>query len=335
MSSLVKFKFKYLGKNDKPIGLVSELGIIADEYLKMGDQKIPLDKVLLADRYPGHLVLRLDGQTEAMVVAFKGGNATKVLLTLNLRASAARAKLHRQQLSAVGMGNMFSCFLCPHCGFTVETSGHAATPQQYCPYCDTVTTLSDAPATYEGCYHLCGSCGMYGRVKNYTTLFVLFLIVFYYFKTERYCECRGCMKGRVWGNLGVNFPTLVGVPPALWQIARAYWPTSDPLSSLEAANRLVKKKRLQSAAMAYETIESGLTSCAIVRYNHAIALWAEGQTAEAVAKFELALADCANFLPACEHLASLYEALEMTDRLEAMNQTWSRAEVLQAGQAPT
>ncbi len=335
MSSLVKFKFKRLDENDKPIGFISERATIGDESLKMGDQDIPLGKILLATRYPGHLVLRIDGEIDAMVFAFKGGNAKKVLLILNVRASAARARLHRQQLAAIGMGSLFSSFLCPHCGFTSELSGLPATPQAYCCYCDTVVTLSDAPATYEGCYHLCESCGMYGRVKNYTTLFILFAIVFYYFKAHPYRECRGCMRGRVWGNLGANLPTLVGVAPALWQVARAYWPASDPLSSLDRANRMAKKKHMQSAAVEYELIQRKLTSCAGVRYNHAIALWTEGRTAEAVTILEQSLADCANFLPARDRLESLYEALQMTDRLAAMNQTWSQAEALQAGRPPT
>lgn len=332
MPPLVNFKFKRLNEKGKRVGFLSERAQISELDLTLGDQVIPLWKIKLASRYPGHLLLRLNGEQDPLVVAFTGGNAAKVLSTLNLRSSFARARWHQQELVAQGKGDLFASLLCPHCGATNELSGHQRTPQAYCRHCDTVFTVSDRPLPYEGGYHMCGTCGTYGLVKSYTSFFFVFAVFFYYLESNPHRECRTCMRSRVWKTLAANLPFFVGTPPALWQIARAYWPASGPLATLDDANCQVKKKRWERAIHEYEVIQQKVRHCASVRYNHSLALHAANKPAEAVKKLEQALADCANFRPAYVALTRSYEVLRMTDRLDDLLRSWSYAESLGAGQ---
>jgi tetratricopeptide (TPR) repeat protein len=195
-----------------------------------------------------------------------------------------------------------------------------------------VFTVCETPLPYESGYHMCNTCGTYGRVKAYTSFYFVFAVFFYYLTVQPHRECRTCMRSRVWKTLAANLPFVIGTPPALWQIARAYWPASGPLATLDYANYQAKKKRLERAIHEYEVIQQKVRHCASVRYNHSLALHAANKPAEAVKKLEQALADCANFRPAYAALTRCYGVLQMTDRLDGLLRSWSYAESLGAGQ---
>ena len=327
MQSKIKFKFKWLNAQSKPASILSKEAYLDEQFLTLEDKEIQLKTLLVAYPDRNHLILAMENERQPLIIKFTGGSAKKVLKELNNRASAERARWHRQELSRLGRGNIFSSFACPFCGFTNELTGFSTSPQKYCPACDTVISDGDSNLLYERHYHRCSSCGTYGRIKTYTCHYYLIFVHAWH----TYRECRVCMRSRVALNCLANLPFLLGLPLALYEAVRAYMPAFDPLAGVEAGNNLAKRKKLDMAILRYESLQQQIRHCATVRYNHALALTTSGRVKEAAKKLEEALSDCANFRPAYLHLSSLYESLNLKDRQEALQRVWVQASSLAQG----
>lgn len=314
MGSTIRFWFKHIDADGKPCGFFAKSARVEEDVLVLDNRTVPLCTVSSVHRQPGRIILYLDGEPAPLVLAFKFGHGGKVLKAIALRSSLQRSRWHEQELVRRGMSRLFASFTCPHCGYTTELSGFPGTPQVYCFFCNRVLTVSPNRPPFEGKYILCGRCGVFGRRKQYLNFLIMFALFFYYSKIEPRTDCVRCMRRTIWSNFLGNFFLLIGAIPALWQLARAYWLSFDPLRDLDRANRLAQKGKFERALPIYEFLAQRVRYCAPVRYNCGATLSAAGHDIEAMQQLEQCIANCGNFIPAYALLEATYASQGMVDK---------------------
>jgi uncharacterized protein (UPF0212 family) len=330
MSDTIRFKYRELDANGNQAGFLAKKGHIEGDLLTLADTEIPLLAVRKAIRRFDRLVLEimLADQDEPLVVvlAISSGKPERIAQAINLRSSRRWAELRQEALSEQGRGAEFRSQECPACGATVDCSGHPASPQLYCSYCDSILTIADSRPAGEEQMHCCDNCGMYAKPRPFTVFYFYFLLYIWGYRYQRLHLCHTCMRPKAWKMLFGNLLFILGVPVALTQLVRAYATGSvgsPAFAGLDAANALAKRKRIGPAIEKYELIYQRLASGAAgVRYNIGLAEMSRGNWEGAMQAFEAGLAECSNHQRTAQMLAQVYTAAKRPDKLAALKAAW-------------
>ncbi len=308
--------------------------MLTEACLTLDRTEIALTDIQSMSRRDDHvqvLVWTEDGDDSRTLLPFPlkiYGRADLVKRQLNWMLSRRRADRHRELLESQGLGDHFRGVVCPSCQAMIDLSSFESTPQVYCEYCDTVSTLQGAERLhYEANYRLCDCCEMFSSPRKFTTVYFYYLIIFYGWHSSHSHRCPGCMRGEAWKMLAGNLVFMLGVPMACYQLIRAY--SSDriagPFRGLHAGNLAVRRGQLRKALPIYEQILERVNVSAGLHYNLAYSLLQAGQLEQAVQAAELSLADCSNYTPSCSLLVYLYTQMGRDDQAEALRRRWGSA----------
>lgn len=230
------------------------------------------------------------------------------------------------QAKARGESDWFRKAECPVCHATLDLTGFEPTPQIFCDYCDTLSTVPPQPETpsNESEYRLCEGCGMYARPRVFTEFYFYYIVILYGFWTNQSRKCPACMRGAAWKMLAINFLFVLGIIPSVWQLVRAYASdhTASSFRGLHSANLNARRRKYSAAIKTYQAICDQVPAAAGVHYNLGHALAQNQEWQRAAAAFELALADCSNYRYAAGGLMHCYQLLGMQSELDQMQRQW-------------
>ena len=324
MAESIRFKFQFVNENGDQTGFLSKKGSFDGEDIALAKQTIPITAVGMAHLRSSRLILLVageDGKPAMLVIAITGGNAKSLHSAINAIASERHARRHLEKLQEKGRAHEFRIEACPHCQSTIDLSGFPESPQAYCMFCNTVATLDGRAPVDERKCHQCDQCELYAQPKQFTIFYFYFLIVVIGWRYQQKQMCNTCMRSEAWKMLFGNLLFILGVPMAITQLVRAYFggsALSQAYAGLDKANALLKRGKYDRAAEAYDQIAERLGVAAGVRLNHGMAMIPLKRYEDAALQFELALTDCANYMPAAEALAGCYQALERPEDLELL-----------------
>jgi len=304
LDKCITFRFRDLRPEGRGNGLLGGRGRLDERSLTLGDQAIPLERIVKGYRLPEVLLVEeiTPEGVQQRPLQIVRGHGPNLLRELNVRVSVRCAEVRRRELAASGTEGRLRTETCPYCGATVDLTDFPPSPQIYCGYCDSVCTTDSQAPPDESAYHICWTCGLYAYPKRLLSMTITFVGDWH----AEYHECTGCLKKHVGRALLGNLLGLVGLPFALWQFLRVHLGGprfSRAFSGLDKANGLVRKGKFDAAIVEYERIEQRMISCAGVRFNRAVALRRAGRTAEGRDVLAEALNDCANYVPAADALA--------------------------------
>ena len=328
---MLQFKFKFIDEEGNEEGFMSKRGVFAGDVLNLDGEELPTMAIRKVLRRFNRLILDVMGADGAdFVVAFAvtGGDIAELQRQINAVTSRRWAEAHSQALVEEGLQAHFRTQECPHCRSMINLTAFAHTPQCYCTYCDALVTLEGQGPSGEGEYRICDSCGYYARPQEFTVFYFYFLLVIYGFRSRKVYMCSGCMRPEAWKMLAGNALFLLGLPVALWQLARVYRPGAQAgFPGLDTANAHARKGKMQQALLGFEAAEGpskqgGLQGSAGICFNRGRALLEEGDLQQAAAQLQGALALCSNHRPAFEMLAACYEMMNDEASFEALVEGW-------------
>ncbi|MBB76273.1 MAG: hypothetical protein CMJ75_17335 [Planctomycetaceae bacterium] len=234
-----------------------------------------------------------------------------------LRAERTRAQLTTPQEHA-----RLRHIVCPACSVTVDLTRFPKTPQMFCPYCETLSTIQSnlVPPENEAVFRLCENCGMFSRPRTFTSFYFYYLVVHSGIHTHSSKRCRGCRRSASWRMLAGNLFFIVGVIPAIIQLTRAYRKDrdTDAYRGLEPANQWARRGQLSKAIEGYREILQRVPCAAGIYYNLGMALYRQQDPTHAASVLELALEDCANYIPARQLLETCYQQSGQIVKLETL-----------------
>ena len=324
-----KFKFRWLNKKGQPEGLRAKTGTCDGQIIDLDGMRIPIGVIDTIEVEEHNLIFIVeDGQgSHAMVaVAISGGKAQELKSLFDQYRSADWAESRRQRLADQGREAEFRAATCPECRATIDLSGLPATPQFYCRFCDSLLTdpaYGTGPKN-ESNFRICEGCRMYASPRQYSIGYFYFLVVVYGWTIRRVWCCPMCVKPQAWKMLAGNTPFILGIIPSIVQLTRAYSTDklSGPFAGLHTANAKAIKGDFAGAISGYQAILQRNPNVAGIHYNLGMALGRRNELPRAAEAFELALRDCANYLPAMEMLAAVYERLGWKEKLNELQVAW-------------
>ncbi|MDZ7617185.1 MAG: tetratricopeptide repeat protein [Patescibacteria group bacterium] len=330
------FKFHWINEQGNAAGMFRKLGRFDGETLTLEKTEIPAAAIVQSVVRDNRIVLGIhtnDAQRPVARLSFQPASE-EVTSTLKQRLDVARSRTwasqHRESLQGKGTEDTYRDAVCPACGATVILSGMPNSPQLYCQFCDSLTTIDPAaqPVKDEHTFKLCDECGMYSKPRKFTVFYFYSLLVVSGWWSKATWRCPGCMRMEAWKMFLGNAPFLLGVPVAITQLVRCYGSdaVNGPFKGLDAGNLLAKKGDLVGALRLYQGILDRIRCSAGVKYNLGMALLTQGDSQRAAEAFELALEDCSNYVPAYQRLKSLYLALGQADQLAELERLWALGE---------
>ncbi len=329
----VLFKFHWLNENGQPTSMMRKKGRFEGETLTLEQSDIPVVVIVesvVRDSIMAITALAADEQQEFVTLLIKLTSkrmAETLKKRIDLARSAAWAQQHREDLESKGLGHTFRQEKCPRCTATLILSDMPESPQLYCHFCDSLSTIDPAaePIPQERELRICEECGMYTKPQKFTIFYFYFLLVVYGFFSRPTWRCPPCMRGEAWKMFFGNLIFVLGVPTAIWQLVRSYGGSSvgGPFKGLDTGNIKARKGDLAGALESYRSILENVPVSAGVKYNLGMALLAQGNLEKAADTFELALQDCTNYSPAYGQLHNLLQKLGETDRLIELEKMWS------------
>lgn len=331
----MRFTYKSLDALGQATTWMSQSGRIEDGQLVLVDIRIELTTVVathLADKVLA--ISYRDGETQSvqtLLLSIEPQTALKVKQHIDVVRSSYH--VHQQEALARANGELewFRKVECPVCHATLNLTAFEPTPQIFCDYCETLSTVPPQPETpsNESEYRLCEGCGMYARPRVFTEFYFYYIVILYGFWTNQSRKCPACMRGAAWKMLAINFLFVLGIIPSVWQLVRAYASdhTVSSFRGLHGANLNARRRKYSAAIRTYQAICDQVPAAAGVHYNlgHALAQNQEWQRASVA--FELALADCSSYRYAAGGLMHCYELLGMHAELEQMRKLWGEEEV--------
>ena len=325
----LKFRFRLLPTTEEASVGRRDSGSCDDKSLQLGSESWDLGHLAAVERDGSHLLLLLqppDTPPLAVTISISGLDPSRLKHHLDVhrtRLRAARAPLH---LDTVQNKVPARQIVCPACDVTVDLTSFPPTPQMFCPYCETLSTIQSSlsPPPNEPDFRLCEICGMFSRPQPFTSFYFYYLIFHSGFHARRSTRCRGCMRSAAWKMLAGNLLFVVGVFPALVQLTRAYRknPDKGAYSGLEPANQWARRGRLREAIEGYRKILQHVHCAAGIYYNLGMTLYRGNDLPHAASVLELALEDCANYTPAYQLLEKCYQQSGQFAELEALQLRW-------------
>lgn len=330
----MRFKFHWMNAKGQAASLLRKKGTFDGETLRLAAAEIPVAVVLDVVVREERMVVSAptqDGRINSIGILFNSKKiAQKLKESLDIARSATWAEHHRQELAKKGRGHAYRDAQCPSCNATVILSDMPKTPQLYCSFCQTLTSLngSDLPLAETRNYRLCDDCGMFSKPRKFTIFYFYFLLVFYGWRTRTTWRCPTCMRPDAWKVLFGNFPFVLGVPVAITQLVRSYGSdlAGGSFAGLDTGNRAARAGRFPQAIEKYRNILERHGHAAGVKYNLGLALLQQGDKRRAAETFRLALEDCANYAPAYQQLRRLYEELGEREKHAQLKAKWEDAD---------
>lgn len=324
MSDTYDFKFLWLDGNGNPQGMFRKKGNFNGETLVLDDAEIPAviitESIARADR----LIISAIGEGDqpavfGIVVTPRVAEDLKRLID-NAR-SAQWAEMHRKEA-----GSNHRDAPCRQCGATLILTDMPETPQLYCHFCDTLTTVDPVQMPAPGEQHLrvCEECGMFSMPRKFTVFYFYCLLVVYGWRYRTTWRCPACMRGDAWKMLFGNLLFVIGVPVAIFQLIRSYGGgiSGGAFAGLDTANIKARSGDLMGAIEIYRKILDKVPHSAGLKYNVGLALLQQGDKERAAESFRMALDDCSNYVPAFQLLAPLYDELGRTGELARLKKMW-------------
>ena len=197
---ITNFKFKWIDAAGDEEGFLRKKGSFDGQTLKLDDAELPAEAIISLETHGNRLTLSIHtGESEPTVCAFAvSGVASKRLKgIIDVARSASWAKLEREELEQKGEGHLYREATCQHCTAVITLSRMEDTPQLYCSFCDTLTTVKNPSSAPLGgkSLRICDECGMFSKPAKFTIFYFYFLLVIYGFRQSTNWSCPGCMRG--------------------------------------------------------------------------------------------------------------------------------------------
>ena len=321
----LSFKFYHVNEKGQQTSMFGKKGLLDNENITLDGTTIPIAAIADADVRDDFLVLTVATDDEPVGILIKTGKAKWLKAELGRRRSAIWAEMRRAELEKKGQSHVFRSIVCPACQSTLDLTGKAETPQVFCEFCHTISTVNaDGTAEPEHGFRLCDECGMYSQPRRFTIFYFYFLLVVYGYQTRSTWRCPGCMRSEAWKMLLGNLLFVLGVPVALVQLFRSYGGTSvgGKYAGLDGANLRARGGDVTGAISAYQKILDRVPVTAGVKYNIGIALAQQDQVQEAAQMFEYSLGDCSNYQPAATALLHCYTKLGEEGKAAELKRAW-------------
>lgn len=329
----LQFKFYWLDDKGQQTSVRRKNGSFDGQTLVLEDAAIPAAVMTDVQFRDNRMLISTIDQNEKPVylaILVSGGMAPRLKEGLDYARSSAWAELHKKELAEKGQAHTYREEHCPHCGTTLILTGMPRTPQLYCQFCDTLSTIGgdEAPPAGEEHLRICQECGMFARPTKFTIFYFYCLIVVYGWSSKSTWRCPACMRGDAWKMLFGNLLFLLGVPVALTQLVRAYGGSSPggDFKGLDTANIKARSGDVLGALEIYRSILGRVPHSAGLKYNIGLALLQQNEPERAAESFRLALEDCSNYVPAYQMLRPLYEDLGETESLKELKRMWDEEE---------
>lgn len=329
------FRFHWLNQLGHPTSMFSKKGSFDGETVVLEKSSIPVaaivesvtrQQILVLSTFTGddqqpvvHLILKPSSQSVTKALKKK----------IDIARSKSWAQHHRDELSNKGQAHRYRDFACPHCSAVTVLTEFPETPQFYCRFCQSLSTIgSPELMKEEKGLKICDECGMYSRPKEFTIFYFYFLLVIYGWWYHTTWRCPACMRADAWKMLFGNLLFIVGVPIAIIQLVRAYGSESmgGQFKGLNAANIRACKGDANGAFKLYQVIMERVPSSAGLKYNLATALLRMKDIEKATQACELSLCDCSSYAPAYHLLRELYSQTNASEKLREIDNIWSHGE---------
>lgn len=327
----LQFKFYWLDENGNQTGVLRKKGRFDGQMLQLDESEIPavlLSEVVIRENRMVLTTYDENNQPIFLAIMLSGGTSPRELkLALDAARSVQWAEFHREELVKEGRTDAFRSENCPCCGATLILTDMERTPQLYCHFCDTLTTVTDPELAHqETDLRLCEECGMFSKPRKFTIFYFWCLLVVYGWKSASTYRCPACMRGEAWKMFFGNLVFLIGLPVAVVQLIRSYGGgiKSGPFAGLDAANMKAREGQLAEALGTYREILGRVPQSAGLKYNIGLALMQQQDIARAAESFRLSLEDCSNYAPAYGALCECYHLLGETQKLEALQKQWGQ-----------
>ncbi len=327
------FKFHWLNEQGVATTMFAKKASFDGKMLVLDETTIPVAAILQSVVRDNRLVLVIFTGVEENPVThlLLQPSSIKVTNDLKARLDIARsdvwAKQHQEELEKKGLGHTYRGEECPVCTATLILTDMPKSPQLYCHFCDSLSTIDplNDPIKNEKDFKICEECGMYSKPQKFTIFYFYFLLVVYGWWSKATWRCPACMRGEAWKMLFGNLIFVLGVPTAIIQLIRAYGSdaVSGTFKGLNSGNLKARKGDVVGALKNYRAILDRVPYSAGVKYNLGSALLRQGDQQRAADTFELALEDCSNYAPAYQQLKVLYPQLGETVRLKELDKMWS------------
>ncbi len=328
----LEFKFHWLNDEGQTTTMFSKPGRLDGEVLTLEQLEVPVTAIVQSFARENRIaisVMTVDEQNPVAHLLIQP-KSRKIADELKLHLDIARSRFwadhHREALRNKGLEHTYRDATCPVCNATLILTDMPESPQVYCHFCDSLSTIAvEKPVKNEHAFKICEECGMYSQPRKFTIFYFYFLIFFYGFWSKPTWRCPACMRKEAWTMLLGNLPFLLGVPTAITQLVRCYGGdvVGGAFKGLDTGNIWARKGEVKRALDLYRRILERVPHSAGVKYNLAMALLAQGDHKRAADAFELALDDCTNYVPAYQQLRALYLHLGETDRLNELDRIWS------------
>jgi len=324
---ITTFKFKWIDEDGDEAGFLRKKGSFDGSSLKLDDAEIPAENIVDLETRDNRIILSIHtGEAEPAVFAFAvSGVASKRLKgIIDVARSASWARIEREELEAKGEGHLYREANCQHCTAVITLSRMEDSPQLYCSFCDTLTTIKNPQTAPPGekSLKICEECGMFSKPTKFTIFYFYFLLVIYGFRKSTTWRCPGCMRGEAWKMLFGNLVFLLGVPTAIIQLIRSYGGSvTGKFAGLDSANIKARKGKSTAALAQYREILKRVPHSAGLKYNIGLGLL-EQKPELATESFEMALRDCSNYRPAAGLLVHCYEKSGADDKLAQLHYIW-------------
>jgi len=325
----LQFKFHWLDENGNQQGFRSKKGVFDGETLFLDDVEVPAAVMTDVQFRDNRLIFSAIGEDEEPVVLaimLSGISTSELKAALDQSRSAAWAEFHKQELAEKGRAEAYREEQCPRCHTTLILTDMPKTPQLYCHYCDTLTTIDEYEAgpAGESDLRLCEECGMFAKPTKFTIFYFWCLIVVYGFNSRPTWRCPACMRGEAWKMFFGNLLFIIGVPVAVVQLIRSYGGSSPggAFKGLDTANIKARSGDIMGALELYREILDRVPYSAGLKYNIGRALLEKNELERAAESFRLSLEDCSNYVPSYHMLAALYEDLDETEKLKELKRMW-------------
>ncbi|REJ71482.1 MAG: hypothetical protein DWQ34_12555 [Planctomycetota bacterium] len=323
----LEFKFHWLNEKGQQTGLLRKKGRFDGTTLVLDDIEVPASVIVHVETRDNRMALSAMTQSgEPATLLLMPTNTRQLKAALDVSRSGVWAEMHREALEKKGLGRTFRSEECPECGATLILSGMPASPQLYCRFCHTLSTIADdlQPPPGEKQLRLCDECGMFSKPRRFTIFYFYFLLVVWGWWSRSTWRCPACMRGEAWKMLAANFVFVLGIPVALVQLFRSYGGTdlAGPFRGLDTGNIKARKGDVGGALQQYRAILERVPHCAGLKYNLGLALLQQGDKSRAADAFAAALDECVNYVPAYAVVRPLYEELGETERLAELKAMW-------------
>ena len=262
----LSFKFRFV-KGGQGQGLLSKKASASDTELDLDGERIAYEDILDTTSRGNRLALNLSPSvilSQKILKQIQDGSYLVLevhqVKTLELEkhidrySSAVAAERHRQELSAAGKQDLFRAVTCPNCGATVDLSDFAQTTYVYCRFCESILDRNQQVVSNGDRYRICGECGMYDQIRQYTIFDFYFLVVVYAWRTSQRFVCDTCASRLGRNALLRNLIFLLGVPSAIYMLIKANSGRAPALQMLAKANKLALAGKFTEANAIYDKL---------------------------------------------------------------------------------